>query len=550
MAGDEVQQIKDHINIVDIVGQYVQLRRAGRTYMARCPFHKERTPSFHVSPERGTYKCFGCGEGGDVFTFVQKMDGIDFSSALKMLAEKAGVTLTQRAPSKSPEEKDKEERLREVCEAAVAYFESQLAKRSDVVQYLTTRGVHEETMKTWRLGYAPATWDSLSKHLQSLGFKNNEIADAGFGVVSDKRPGEVFDRFRGRIIFPIFDVAGQPIAVSGRFFENVPGRLPADGQEPAKYVNSPETLIFKKSRVLYGFDRARAPIRKADCILLVEGQFDLILAHQSELPFTVALSGTALTPEHLSLLGRLSKRLVLALDGDEAGIKAGLKSAHMAIGAGFDIKIPTFAQGKDPADLARENPELLRAAIRTSKPAVEFFLDTARRALPAGRQGDELAYAKAVRTQVLPLVQAMSSALEQEHFDRLIAGRLSVSPEAVRADRAKLPTIATVGEDALSAQAGSPELHTKGAESGLPALHKKVGMVLFGWVEGRAKLAELLGDERLQTIEAEVAPLAEALRFEFDREVGEHTSEATIAGDMLEQIRATLARERYKLKAL
>jgi len=545
MAGDEVQQIKDRINIVDIVGQYVQLRRAGRTYMARCPFHKERTPSFHVSPERGTFKCFGCGEGGDVFTFVQKMDGVDFAAVLKQLAEKAGVTLTQRAPSKSPEEKDKEERLREVCEASVAYFESQLIKRTDVVQYLTTRGVSEETIQTWRLGYAPATWDSLAKHLQLLGFKNSEIADAGFGVVSDKRTAtaerenteRVFDRFRGRIMFPIFDVAGQPIAVSGRFFELVPGQR-QEG-EPAKYVNSPETLIFKKSRVLYGFDKARAAIRKADCILLVEGQFDLILAHQSGLPFTVALSGTALTPEHLSLLGRLSKRLVLALDGDEAGIKAGLKSAHMALGSGFDVKIPTFVQGKDPADLARENPELLRAAIRTSKPATEFFLDALR---PGAR--DELAYAKAVRTQVLPLVQAMPSALEQEHFDKLIAGRLSVSPEAVRADRAKLPTVAMLGEDS------SPELHTKSAESGISALHKKVGMVLFGWAEGRAKLAELLGDERLQTIETEVAPLAETLRFEFDREVGEHTSEATIAGDMLEQIGATLARERYKMKAL
>ncbi|HEY6022274.1 MAG TPA: DNA primase [Candidatus Paceibacterota bacterium] len=536
-AGDEIQQIKDRINIVDVVGQYVQLRRAGRTYMARCPFHKERTPSFHVSPERGTYKCFGCGEGGDIFTFVEKMDGIDFATALKMLAEKAGVTLTNRAPSKSPEEKDKEERLREVCDAAVSYFESQLAKRTDVHNYLTTRGAHDETIKSWRIGYAPATWDSLSKHLQSLGFKNEEIADAGFGVVSERRPGEVFDRFRGRIMFPIFDAAGQPIAVSGRFFELVPGQK-QEG-EPAKYVNSPETLIFKKSRVLYGFDRARMAIRKADCILLVEGQFDLILSHQSGLPFTVALSGTALTPEHLSLLGRLSKRLVLALDGDEAGIRAGLKSALMAIGGGFEVKIPTFAPGKDPADIARENPELLRAAIRTSKPAVEFFLDTLR---PGAR--DELAYAKAVRTQVLPLVNALPSALEQEHFDRLIAGRLGVSPEAVRADRTKLPKVVeVVGEDSL-------QLHAKDGESTLSPLHKKVGMVLFGWTEGRAKLTELLGPERLHKIEDEVSAMAETLRFEFDREVGEHSSEATIAGDMLEQVRTTLTRERYKMKAL
>lgn len=251
-----VQQIKDRVNIVDIVGQYVQLRRAGRNYTARCPFHKERTPSFHVSPERGTYICFGCGEKGDVFSFMQKMDGTDFVTVLRQLAEKAGVTLEQRTfKAATPEEKEHDERLRDVCEAAVNFFELQLQQRADVRDYLKNRGVTEETTKEWRLGYAPATWESLAKHLRSVGFGIDEIVDAGFGIKSDKRPGEVFDRFRGRIIFPIFDAAGKPIAVSGRFFEKVPGAK--DDGEPAKYVNSPETALFKKSKVLYGFDRAR-----------------------------------------------------------------------------------------------------------------------------------------------------------------------------------------------------------------------------------------------------------------------------------------------------
>jgi DNA primase len=186
-----------------------------------------------------------------------------------------------------------------------------------VQEYLKTRGVHEDTVAAWRLGYAPAEWESLSKYLVSAGFKKDDIVDAGFALKSEKKPGEIFDRFRGRIMFPILDLSGKPIAVSGRFFEKVSGAK--DDIEPAKYVNSPETALFKKSRVLYGLDRARTHIRKLDCILLVEGQFDLILAHQSGLPFAVALSGTALTPEHLSILGRLSKRLVLALDADQAG---------------------------------------------------------------------------------------------------------------------------------------------------------------------------------------------------------------------------------------
>jgi DNA primase len=325
----EVQQIKDRVNIVEIIGQYVQLKRAGRNFSGKCPFHKERTPSFMVSPERGTYICFGCGEKGDVFSFVQKMDGIDFPAALKLMADKVGIKLQPRlARAPAPGEKEKEQKLKEICEAAVAFYEAELKKRADVVEYLKTRGVSAESSAAWRLGYAPAAWESLSKHLVGLGFGHPDIVEAGFAVRSEKRPGEIFDRFRGRIVFPIFDLGGAPIAVSGRFFELVPGQK-SEG-EPAKYVNSPETLLFKKSKILYGFDKARTAIRKADCILLVEGQFDLVLAHQSGLPFAVALSGTALTPEHLSLLSRLSKRLVLALDADAAGLRSGLKSALMA----------------------------------------------------------------------------------------------------------------------------------------------------------------------------------------------------------------------------
>jgi len=539
----DVQQIKDRINIVDVVGQYVTLRRAGRSYSGKCPFHKERTPSFHVSPERGTYKCFGCGEGGDVFSFLQKMDGTDFPTVLKQLAEKAGIKLTPRtgARTTTPEQKEHDERLREVCGAAVAFFEHQLAARKDVLDYLKNRGVHDETIKTWRLGYAPAEWESLSKHLHSLGFNNNEIVDAGFALKSEKRPGEIFDRFRGRIIFPIFDLAGQPIAVSGRFFEKVPGAKD-DGGEPAKYVNSPETVLFKKSRTLYGLDRARANIRKLDCILLVEGQFDLILAHQSGLPFAVALSGTALTPEHLNILGRLSKRLVLALDADEAGVRSGLKSAYMALREGFDVKVPTFPAGQDPADLARENPELLKAAVRTSRTAVEFFLDALR---PSAR--DARAYAKLVEASILPLVAAVASSIEREQYVRIIANKLGVSESAITAELGKVRT--TPGSESALLP-GSPQVQQQSGESILSPLQKKVGMLLYGWSAGREWLGALLGGEELQKYEAGLLPHAEDLRFRFDREVGEHTDEDTVARDMLGDLERHVQKERFKMKFL
>ncbi|HEY4501730.1 MAG TPA: DNA primase [Candidatus Paceibacterota bacterium] len=545
----EVQQIKDRINIVEVIGQYVQLKRAGRNYSGKCPFHKERTPSFMVSPERGTYICFGCGEKGDVFSFIQKMDGIDFPTALKQMADKAGITLVPRthnpqAQEEREHEKEKEEKLKEICEAAAAFYEAELAKRADVLEYLGTRGVSQESIKTWRLGYAPAAWEPLTKHLVGLGFGHPDIVDAGFGIRSQKRAGEVFDRFRGRIMFPIMDSAGAPIAVSGRFFERVPGQQTADA-EPAKYVNSPETALFKKSRVLYGFDKARVAIRKADCILLVEGQFDLVLAHQSGLPFAVALSGTALTPEHLSLLGRLSKRLVLALDADQAGIRAGLKSAHMALLAGFDVKVPAFPPGQDPADMARQNPELLKAAIRTSKTAIEFFLDVLR---PEAR--DQRAYQKAVEAQVLPLVAAVESHIEREHFIRFIAAKLGVPDMAVRAEVAKRP--------ALPAEP-SPAIHQAGGESvsdpvaDLTALDKKAAMLLFHFgreSEIGGRLAGLIGASRADELTASLEDQAEALRFRFEAEVGEHSDEATIAADMLGDIEREVGRERFKMKFL
>lgn len=539
MASEDVEKIKDRLSIVDIVGQYVQLKKAGKNYSARCPFHKEKTPSFHISPERGTYMCFGCGERGDIFSFVQKMEGTDFPTVLKQLAEKAGIKL-ERTFTQTPEHKEKEDRLRQVTEAAVLFFEARLAERKDVQTYLHARGVLPETATLWRLGYAPAAWEELSKHLIGQGFSKDEVVDAGFAVRSEKKQGEVFDRFRGRIIFPIFDNASQPIAVSGRFFEKVPGQK--DDVEPAKYVNSPETALFKKSKVLYGLDRARGPIRKLDCILLVEGQFDLILAHQSGLHFTVALSGTALTVEHLSLLGRLSKRLVLALDADQAGVRSGLKSALMACTAGFEVKVPVFPESKDPADMARENPELLKAAVRTSKTAVEFFLDTLR---PQAK--DERAYQRLVETQILPLISAMESTIEQAHFTRLVAERLRVPEEAVRAELAKHPVLHDVHDVKVEESVVGQSLD----DASLGSLEKKIGMLLFYFSSDssqRKKLEEIVGVQRVKEIEQMLGSQAETLRFRFETELGEHTTEDRVADDMFNYIATVLHKERLRMK--
>ncbi len=523
------QQIKEKLNIVDVVGQYVTLKRAGRTYTARCPFHTEKTASFHVSPERGTYKCFGCGEGGDIFSFVEKMEGIDFLTALKQLAERAGVKL-ERQFTPTKEHKDHDDRLHEVCEEAIKFFESTLIQHQEAHEYLHSRGLRDDTILAWRLGYAPARWEELSKHLVSKGFTKEEVVDAGFAVKSEKKPGEIFDRFRGRIIFPIFDTTGRPIAVSGRYFERVPGQK--EEGEPAKYVNSPETALFKKSKTLYGFDRAKNAIRKADCILLVEGQFDLVLSHQSGLPFTVALSGTALTPEHLNLLSRLSKRLVLALDADQAGVRAGLRSAEMALRAGFDVKVPTFLEGKDPADLARENPELLKAAVRTSKTAVEFFLSAVR----TGTK-DERGYKKAVEVEVLPLISAIGSKIEQEHFVRIVAHALGVSEGAVLSEVMKRPQ-----EKGAEHEEEYPEVVEARIEQ--TPIERAIAM-LTSCVEQETpvylQLIELVGKERVEQIRQKTKGEEERLRFEFDL-LGEN--ERAVVDELLRAVERKLIQEK------
>ncbi len=505
MTDSQVQEIKDKLSIVEVVGQYVKLERAGHNYRAKCPFHKEKTPSFNISPERGTYMCFGCGERGDIFSFLEKIENIDFKTALYQLAERAGVTLHRDFNQKSENDKEKDETLRDICESATSFFESKLKERTDVLNYLHDRKITDETITHWRLGYAPAQWREVSEYLVSVGYSKADIAEAGLAAVSERSPGEIYDRFRGRIMFPIFDAGGKVIAFSGRFFEKVAGSK--EEGEPAKYVNSAETPLFKKSKVLYGFDRAKNVIRKSDCILLVEGQFDLLHCHQAGLSYAVALSGTALTPEHLQLLGRLSKRLIVALDGDQAGIRAGLKSAQMAIAAGFDVKVPTFPEGKDPADLAREDPEILKNAIRGSKTAVEFFLEALR---PGAR--DERGYKHVVEAQVLPLIAAMASKIEQAHFVRIVANRLGVPEDAVRAEVAKRPTV-SFDEAPQEATASA------GGGATLSKSERAAALLLFRFDQDAAvqeRLLKILGEERLQATREKHLADAERFRFEFD----------------------------------
>jgi DNA primase len=422
MASDTVQQIKDRLSVVDVVSQYVKLDRAGSTMRARCPFHTEKTPSFYVSAERGTFHCFGCGEGGDIFTFIEKIEGLDFKGALKVLADKAGVEIVYSSGSK--EKKDDRERLFELMETATIYYTGKLSEEAK--KYLSERGLHEHTIKEFRLGFAGSGWTDASEFLKKKGFSDKEIIDAGVGKKGDRG---TLDKFRNRIMFPIADSAGRVIGFSGRIFgENA-------SLEAPKYLNSPETPLFHKSRILYGFDKAKLAMRKLSCAILVEGQMDLLMSHQAGWANTVAVSGTAFTPEHAQLIRRMTDNLVIALDADEAGLKAASRAARAALQGGLNVKVVRLPSGSDPADLVlKEGPDAWKKAIRESKDIITFLLDV----LEEHAKSPD-AFRRSVEFAVLPFLSDVGSPIAREQYTREIAARLNVSEGAVSEALVKLP---------------------------------------------------------------------------------------------------------------
>lgn len=424
MSSDAVQQIKDRLSILDVIGPYVELHKAGKSFKGKSPFTNERTPSFYVSPEKGMYYCFSTSQGGDMFTFLQQIEGVEFKEALRILAEKAGVELTPERP----EAKSERDRLYAALEAATTYFTEQLAKQPEALQYLDARGVREETRQAWRIGYAPGPprggWRELKQALEAEGFRTSELLKAGLIKQTDGGK-EPFDVFRDRVVFPLRESAGKVVGFSGRILEK--------GSEAPKYVNSPDTELYHKSSLLFGYDLAKAGIRQYDFTLIVEGQFDVVMCHQAGYHNAVAVSGTALTEAHVRQLERLSRRVVLALDADRAGVAAVKRATELMLARGFDVKVASLPSGQDPADLALADPKALKRVIGESVHVVEFLL----RILETSAR-DERTFKLRVREEVLPFVLALQNRIDQEHFEGVIAGAIGTSRDAVHFEVTRL----------------------------------------------------------------------------------------------------------------
>jgi DNA primase len=398
-------EVKNKLSVVDVVSETVQLKKAGTTFKGLCPFHGEKTPSFTVTPGRDSWKCFGCGEGGDIFSFVMKRDGLSFPEALKVLATKAGVELDER----TSREDARKARLRDVLESAIAFYHAVLTGSKTgqaALDYLRGRGFTDEIIQKHQLGYAPGGWDTLTRQLAAKRqVRGDDLLEVGLAQARQSARGGVYDRFRERVIFPIRDMNGGPVGLGGRVLPETAD----DGRDHGpKYLNSPATPLFDKSRTLYLIDRAKASIRKTNQAVIVEGYTDALMAHQVGFENVVASLGTALTPGQIAVLTRYGKRIALAYDVDAAGEKAGTFGVNAleaiipqlaAEGTGVEldeVRVVRLPDGKDPDEVIRDTPDQWREDVRTAQPIVDYLIDQHAKAFDLKTPGGKTRFVNAI----------------------------------------------------------------------------------------------------------------------------------------------------------
>jgi DNA primase len=415
------EDIKARLDIVDVIRDYIPLKAAGVNFRARCPFHNEKTPSLMISPEKQIWHCFGCGKGGDIFAFVMELEGLDFGGALRLLAPKAGVVLTRQDP-KLVSEKN---RVLDVLDWSRKYFHKVLLDSPAAKQaraYLEKRGLNEEAIEDWQIGYSPDSWDLTLKFLRSKGFTEKEIFLAGMSSQGINRPG-YYDRFRGRIMFPIDDANANVVAFTARVSPEKEAT-----EKMGKYINSPQTMVYDKSKILFGFDKSKQEIKRKDAVIIVEGQMDAIAAHQFDYKNVVAASGTALTTEQVNLVKRLTNNIYLAFDMDRAGELAADRGIREALAAEMNIKIIELPAGKDPDECIRNDQADWQQAITQAKQMMQYYFDKTFAKLDIKKVEDKQKSAKIL----LPLIVKLGSKLEQDFWLKQLGEKLDTSESVLR----------------------------------------------------------------------------------------------------------------------
>ncbi|MBF8281569.1 MAG: DNA primase [Anaerolineales bacterium] len=512
-----IDDIKSRIDIVELISQTVKLRKSGSTYTGLCPFHahKNNTPSFAVWPDSGTWKCFGqCNEGGDVFKFVMKRDGVDFSEALRTLAARAGVELKPRTPEEV-EQEDNLGHLRQLLDAAVIYYHHLLKNAPGLGpqharEHLAKRGLTGKAVELFQLGYALDSWDAGLKYFTGKGYSQKDLLDAGL-IVEKEDEGKVFDRFRDRLMIPVRDEQGRMTGFQARAL-----KVEAAANAGPKFMNSPQTALFDKGRTLFGLHLARKAIREAGAAIVVEGNLDVVAAHQAGFANVVSSQGTALTEHQLRLLKKYAKRIVLALDADEAGDAATLRGLTVAREAldreadfvfdprglvktegrlGTDIRVMTLPAGLDPDDVINRSPDEWRGFVEAAEPVVAYVM----RVLTTGRNLDDPKVKTEVAEAILPLIEDVAQPIERDTYRQKLARLLKVDERALAVKRAapkrRASTPAQLSSDSATPSSGisvssvdesnAPlsklEAYCLGALLRNPALVYKANRELQGW---------------------------------------------------------------------
>jgi len=418
-------EIKQKIDIVDFIREYIPVKAVGANFQALCPFHGEKTPSFVISPEKQIWHCFGCGKGGDVFSFLMEMEGLGFAEAVRELAPKAGVTLR----NDNPETYSKRNRLLDIMALSVKYYHHVLGTKTGekALAYLTKRGLTPEIIEEWQIGYSPDSWDSLSsflaaRPLSGKKYLSAEILEAGLVVKKEGTTNRYYDRFRDRIMFPVYDVTGNPIAYSARINPEIVN------DKVGKYINSPQGPIYDKSRVLFGLDKAKSYIKSKDLAIVVEGQMDVITCHQFGFKNAVASSGTALTTEQVALLKRYTNNIALCFDADAAGQLAADRGIKEAMAAEMNIRVIIIPNGKDPDDALRQDASLFEIAVNEAKPMMEYYFDK----VIAGLDLQLVDNKKEVAKKMLAMIAKLVNKIEAAYWLKTLSQTLEIDENALR----------------------------------------------------------------------------------------------------------------------
>jgi DNA primase len=414
-----ITEVKQRLDIVEFVSEYVTLQKAGRNFKGLCPFHSEKHPSFFVFPEQQSWHCFGaCGTGGDIFSFVMKKEGIDFGQALRVLAQRGGVTLSPReAPSKAEDEK--RERLFQINEAAAEYYYHILSATkagATARSYLTKRNIMPETIKEFRLGFSPDAWETIKDYLLGKGYTEKELVEAG--LIIEKEEGGSYDRFRNRLMFPICDIQGRVTGFGARVLDD---SLP-------KYINSPQTPIFDKSNSQYGIDKAKSAIRKKDLVIIVEGYMDVLTAHQHSWQNVVGSMGTSLTEKQVEGVKRLTNNITLALDADLAGEEATLRGRAILAYSNIEANVILLPPGKDPDEVIGDEPALWQKLVEQAMPIMDFAFQSVISKVDINKARDKsLAVQK-----LLPSIYEIRDPVQQSHYLKRLARELKIEESAIR----------------------------------------------------------------------------------------------------------------------